>query len=167
MAADSDILQYVGDLCGPVILAAQTPTGPDAAARFTIGPPSGGSYSAATLIFEKCNTLADYTAENWTPLSSVVRQDTYNVLPNGTVSGLTNQTLDFVAPSLYAMYAIRARLSAIGSGSMSVQVVTSARSLTDPSALQSKIALELTRIRVGISQLADVELEDISAADSI
>jgi hypothetical protein len=166
MAADSDTLRYVGDLSGPVVLAGQSPSGPDAAARWTIGPPSGGSYSAATLVFEKCNTAADYAAENWTPLT-VVRQDTLNVLPNGTASGLTNVTLDLVAPSLYAMYAIRARLSAIGAGSISVQVVTSARSLTDPSALQSKIALELTRMRVGLSQLVDVDLGDIAAADGL
>lgn len=155
MPADNDTLSAVGDLCGPVVL--NQIGAPDAAARWTLT----GPYAGVAGVFEKATTKADYDAGTWSPLASVVRQDTFNVLANGAVAGLTNLTLDFVAPSLFGLYAVRFRLTAIASGAVAAQVVTTARALTDPSAFMATMALELTRIRFGIGLLTDTDLSAI------
>lgn len=165
MPSANNTLQYVGDVCGPILLAATTPSGPDAAARFTLSPST--SYAGAAVVFEKVNTAAEYAAGTWTPLASVVRQDTFNVLANGAASGLTNLTFDCVVPSLYGLYAIRLRLAAISTGAIGVQAVTTARSLTDPAAFFAQMALELTRMRVGMSILTDTDLASITGTDSV
>lgn len=164
MPASNATLQYIGDACGPVLLALQSPTGPDAAARVTLS----GTFAGLSLVFEKANTKAAYDADAWSPLASVMRQDTFNVLPNGVVTGLAGGTaLDFIVPSLFALYAIRVRCTAITSGGAAVQCVTTSRSLTDPAQFMTKMALELTRIRVGISALTDIDLGAIDGSDSV
>ena len=159
MPASSDTLQNVGE-ASAMALSLQSPTGPDAAARWTLS----GTYGGATLVFEKASTKAAYDAGLWAPLASVVRQDTNNVLANGELAGLTNRTLDVVAPSLLGLYAVRCRLAALGSGGVVVQGVTTAGSLSDPSALMATVALELIRVRLGLSALTGTDLSGLTTA---
>jgi hypothetical protein len=162
MAADSDTLTLVGDLSGPVLLGLVGT--PDVAARWTLS----GTYTGATIVFEKVVTQADYAAANWTPLSNVVRQDTLNNLANGVISGLTNQTLDIVASNLSGLYAVRARLTAISTGSVYVQVVTTARNLTDPTAILARQALRLDQLTLGLSALLGEDLTaDLTSAETL
>lgn len=160
MPATNNVLQYAGDVCGPLVLSQ---TSPDASARFTVS----GTYAGATLVFEKAVTKAEYDAGTWTPLAGVVRQDTLNVMPGGTASGLASVVTDFVAPVLYGLYAVRCRLAAVGSGSLAVQAVTTPRSLTDPNQLLARVALGLDRLAVGVSELTGTDLTEITSADSV
>lgn len=109
---------------GYIIPATSAPTqGPDTQGVLTVVPGASSYTTGAVVAFEKCVSISDFNANNWTPLFGVLLRSTgIGILNGGYTNTMTPaQSMDFALPNVQGLYAVRLRLvTAPGSGSLVV-----------------------------------------------
>lgn len=159
--ATSATLQNVNDSL-PIVLQVNSAYGPDGTGRFTVS----GTHTGASVVVEKCYTAAEYAAGTWTTLVGAIRMDSNTPL-TAPVSLSSNSTLDIILPPVVGLYAVRLRLTAISTGSISADGSTYPGApgpvvpITVPNATSIGVANALTSV-AGV--MASTEVTQLGSA---